>query len=142
MTILSINSAEFQSQLSPIKPLNVESKDIHTSLPKTSTPTLDRKTTKKRGLDISPCELDPSIIAKADPEKCSAFNVKNWRNKSTEDALRKRYLNPDYVYRLLHEKFLPEYDNGRKPICNQKCCYGCQSKFWGKAEQLKTEMQH
>ena len=40
----------------------------------------------------------------------------------------------------MHEKVSIEYDNGRKPICNQKCCFDCQSKFLHRVGDWEKEM--
>ena len=139
MTILSTESPSFTQHLSPIKPINPDllcSPPCNDSTPQS--PPVGRK--RKGEYVFSPIE---PIALVSDDESSPAratFNVKTWRAKSSEDKLKERYTRRSYLYSLVHEKFLIEYDNGRKPICNQKCCFDCQSKFLHRVGDLEKEM--
>lgn len=67
--------------------------------------------------------------------------AKTWRNKSSEAALRERYLHENYVAKLLGCTTLDDYDRGVKPICNEKCKFGCQAKFALLKDALRDEME-
>jgi hypothetical protein len=66
---------------------------------------------------------------------------KTWRNKSSQKDLSARYLDENYILKLLHNTTIPEYDSGARPCCHSKCSFKCQHKFKFDAELLRAEMQ-
>ena len=166
MPILPIISKQFLCKLSPIKQIQnistpettphdtpISSRKRKVATPSgdsshsfNSTPVRNQASTfpRKCRYDISPCtqlKLPENSDSPAKPAaETAAFKVKDWRNRSKEEALRDRYLSRDYLYHLVHETYLYEFDSGRKPICHSKCCLKCQDKFVGRVEDLEREM--
>ena len=60
--------------------------------------------------------------------------------KKSNSELSSRYLDEGYVAKLVACEFLPEYDNGSKPICNQTCAHNCQQYFRNQIDVLREEM--
>ena len=59
---------------------------------------------------VSYCDVDEMVKAK------TTQSVFTWRKKQTNAQLSKRYLDDNYVAKLVGCTVLKEYDNGRKPI--------------------------
>ena len=65
--------------------------------------------------------------------------IKTWKNKSSQTALKERYMHETYAPQLLHCKRHQLYDSGKRKICNDKCCFNCQAKFT--VEEIRQELQ-
>ena len=67
--------------------------------------------------------------------------IKQWRYKSHEEDLKSRYLNPEYIFKLLNLTHIEEYDSGARPVCPCNCSFNCQAKFRYDAKLLAAEME-
>jgi hypothetical protein len=106
---------------------------------------LIREITKKRTPE-APNKVD-SIHIDHDEEtnlKCEHVpekRLKTWKDRSSEQKLKDRYLNPMYVYKLLHLDVLEEYDGGARKICHSNCPHNCKAKFKYDANGLQNELK-
>ena len=50
------------------------------------------------------------------------------------------YLAESYVTKLVGCTYLEDYDGGKKPICNERCWFGCQAFFRNQMEVIREYM--
>ena len=75
------------------------------------------------------------------PEPRGRIPSKKWRGKTHERKLKERYLSPSYLFDLLNQKHLHQYDSGGRPICHGNCSFNCQSKFRYDPGLISEELQ-
>ena len=71
---------------------------------------------------------------------CVETAGKKWRGKTHERKLQQRYLAPNYVFDLLNQTHLHQYDSGIRPICHNNCKFNCKAKFRYDSELLQQEL--
>ena len=67
--------------------------------------------------------------------------AKMWRSKTHEKKLQERYLNRSYVFDLLNNTHLQQFDSCSRPICHARCKFNCQAKFRYDPDILHGELQ-
>ena len=88
--------------------------------------------------EAKPSEDESNLELTSKPE--NSQRIFSWRKKQTNALLAKRYLDEGYVAKLVVCKYVDEYDNGKKPTCNEKCQHGCQDFFRNQTDVLKEEL--
>ena len=86
------------------------------------------------------CDKSGTSETKNRNKSSSNSRLFSWRKKKSNSELSSRYLDEGYVAKLVACEFLPEYDNGSKPICNQTCAHNCQQYFRNQIDVLREEM--
>ena len=91
--------------------------------------------------DCPPMSNATSTYASA---KSGTSRIFTWRKKQTNRVLSDRYLAESYVAKLVGciRTYLEDYDGGKKPICNERCSFGCrcQAFFRNQMEVVREDM--
>lgn len=139
MTIYDHLSALYGATIQPAKPIFSSATQHPPAAPSISSDKQQPAAEKEAFLDA----LERNIESKVTKCSFSTSNLclKQWRNRSSAEKLRARFVSDLYIFKLLNSKCIEEYDRGQRPVCHANCSHNCQHKFKYDADVLKQEMQ-